>query len=130
MSNIDEREETFAQMLGGRSAALGATLPSVAFVVGWLLTNHSVGWGAVIALETAVVVGAVRLARGDKVRAVLIGTLVVFVAALVAVYTGRAIDFFLVQLLSNAASGLAFVVSWAIRWPLLCCSVGRTRADT
>ncbi|EWM14403.1 DUF3159 domain-containing protein [Kutzneria sp. 744] len=119
-----EREETFAQLLGGRGAALDATLPSVAFVAGWLLTNHSVGWGALIAVATAVMVGAIRLARGDKIRAVLVGAFVVSVAALVAMYTGRAIDFFLVQLLSNAASGLAFVVSWAVRWPLLGVIIG------
>ena len=119
-----EREETFAQLLGGRGAALDATVPSIAFVAGWLLTNHSVGWAALIAVAAAVVVGAIRLARGDKIRAVLIGAFVVSVAALVAMYTGRAIDFFLVQLLSNAASGLAFVVSWAIRWPLLGVIIG------
>jgi Protein of unknown function (DUF3159) len=116
---VIQREETFTQLLGGRGAAVDATLPSVAFVVGWLATDHSVGWGALIALATCVAVGAFRLVRGAKIRAVLIGTLVVAVAALVAVYTGRAIDFFLVQLLSNAVSGMAFVVSWAIRWPLL-----------
>ncbi|QUQ69576.1 DUF3159 domain-containing protein [Kutzneria sp. CA-103260] len=119
-----EREETFAQLLGGRGAALDATLPSIAFVAGWLLTNHSVGWGALIAVGVAVAVGVVRLIRGDKIRAVLVGAFVVSVAALVAMYTGRAIDFFLVQLLSNAASGLAFVVSWAVRWPLLGVIIG------
>ena len=119
-----EREETFAQLLGGRGAALDATLPSVAFVAGWLLTNHSVGWAALIAVAAAVVVGAIRLFRGDKIRAVLVGAFVVSVAALVALYTGQAIDFFLVQLLSNAASGLAFVVSWAVRWPLLGVIIG------
>jgi hypothetical protein len=121
---VIEREETFAQLLGGRSAALDATLPSIAFVAGWLLTNHSVEWGALIALATAVVVGTVRLWRGDKIRAVLIGAFVVSLAAMVAIYTGRAIDFFLVQLLTNAASGLAFVVSWAVRWPLLGVIIG------
>jgi hypothetical protein len=121
---VIEREETFAQLLGGRSAALDATLPSVAFVAGWLLTNHSVEWAALIAVATAVVVGAIRLLRGDRIRAVLVGAFVVSVAALVALYTGQAIDFFLVQLLSNAASGLAFVVSWAVRWPLLGVIIG------
>jgi len=121
---VIEREETFAQLLGGRGAALDATLPSIAFVAGWLLTNHSVGWGALIAVAVAVVVGVIRVVRGDKIRAVLIGAFVVSVAALVAMYTGRAIDFFLVQLLSNAASGLAFVVSWAVRWPLLGVIIG------
>src|SRR5438445_533914 len=77
MSNVEKREETFAQLLGARGAALDATLPSVAFVVGWLLTDRSVGWAALIAVATAVVVGAIRLVRGDKIRAVLVGAFVV-----------------------------------------------------
>jgi hypothetical protein len=121
---VIEREETFAQLLGGRGAALDATLPSVAFVAGWLALSHSVGWAALIAVAVAVVVAAIRLVRGDRIRAVLIGAFVVSLAALVALHTGRAIDFFLVQLLSNAASGLAFVVSWAVRWPLLGVIIG------
>ena len=38
--------------------------------------------------------------------------------------TGRAADFFLVQLASNAASALAWLVSMAVRWPLLGVVVG------
>jgi hypothetical protein len=46
------------------------------------------------------------------------------VAALIALRTGRAADFFLLQLLSNAASALAWAVSIVIRWPLLGLVVG------
>ncbi|WP_146167874.1 DUF3159 domain-containing protein, partial [Micromonospora sp. MH33] len=55
---------------------------------------------------------------------VLIGLLAVCVAALIALRTGRATDFFLVQLVSNAASGLAWMVSIVVRWPLLGVLVG------
>jgi hypothetical protein len=48
----------------------------------------------------------------------------VAVAALIALYTGRAIDFFLVQVITNAASALAWAVSIVIRWPLLGVVVG------
>ncbi|MBA8931149.1 hypothetical protein BC739_008396 [Kutzneria viridogrisea] len=118
------REETFATLLGGRGGALDATLPSVGFVAGWLLTDQSIGWGAAIALFVGAAVGLVRVLRGDRIRAVLVGMFVVALAATVALYTGRAADFFLVQLVSNAASGMAFVVSWAIRWPLVGVVVG------
>jgi hypothetical protein len=55
---------------------------------------------------------------------VLIGLLGVAVAALIALYTGRAVDFFLVQIATNAASALAWAVSIIIRWPLLGLVVG------
>jgi hypothetical protein len=72
----------------------------------------------------ALVVAAVRLRGGGRPRAVLLGLLGVALAAVVALRTGRAADFFLVQLAANAASALAWAVSIVIRWPLLGVVVG------
>jgi hypothetical protein len=69
-------------------------------------------------------VAVIRLVRGGRPRAVLFGLLGVAVAALVALYTGRAVDFFLVQIVSNAASALVWAVSIVVRWPLLGLVVG------
>lgn len=111
-------------MLGGRWAALDATAPAVAFVAGWLISGRSLGWGAGAALVTGAVVAVVRGHRGDRPLAALLGLLGVSVAALIALYTGRAADFFLVQLLSNVASALVWAVSVLVRWPLLGVIVG------
>jgi hypothetical protein len=66
------------------------------------------------------------LRRGDRPRSVLLGLLAVCVAALVVMRTGRAEDFFLVQVLANAASALVWAVSIVVRWPLLGVVVGAT----
>ncbi|WP_305788185.1 DUF3159 domain-containing protein [Symbioplanes lichenis] len=116
--------ESLADLLGGRRAALDATVPPVVFVAGWLTGGRSIWWGAAAALVAAVVVGAIRLRNGDKPRAVLVGLLGVAVAALVALRTGRAEDFFLLQIASNAASALAWAVSIVVRWPFLGIIVG------
>jgi hypothetical protein len=116
--------ESLADLLGGRRAAVDATVPAVAFVAGWLAAGRSIGFGAAVAVLAAVVVSLWRLRRGDRPRAVLIGLLGVCVAALIALRTGRAEDFFLLQLLSNAASALAWAVSIVVRWPLLGVVVG------
>ncbi|MFC0032552.1 DUF3159 domain-containing protein [Micromonospora chaiyaphumensis] len=117
-----ERPESLADLLGGRRGAVDATVPPVAFAVGWLAAGL---WGGVVA---AVLAGAAvagwRWRRGDRPRSVLIGLLAVCVAALVALRTGRATDFFLLQLVSNAASALAWIVSIVVRWPLLGVVVG------
>ena len=118
------REESFAQLLGGRRAALDATLPPVAFVAGWLASDGSVALSAVAALLVGAVVAAWRWRRGSRPRAVLIGLLAVVAAALIALWTGRAEDFFLVQIFSNAGSALAWATSIALRWPLLGVVVG------
>ncbi|MEV0393657.1 DUF3159 domain-containing protein [Polymorphospora rubra] len=119
----DDRE-SLADLLGGRRGAIDATLPPVAFGAGWLLTGQSIIGGVVAALVVAVVVAGWRLRRGDRPRSVLIGLLAVCVAALIALRTGRATDFFLLQLVSNAASALAWIVSIVVRWPLLGVVVG------
>ncbi|SDN36258.1 Protein of unknown function [Allokutzneria albata] len=117
-------EESLASLLGGRRAAIDATLPPVAFVAGWLAFGDSVLLGAISAVLVGAVLAVVRQRRGDKPRAVLLGMLGVVLAALVPLYTGRASDFFLLQLIANAGSALAWAVSIVIRWPLLGVVVG------
>ena len=117
-------DERLTALLGGRRAALDASLPAVAFVLGWSVSGHSLSWGAGAALVTGVVVAALRWHRGDRPLAALLGLLGVSVAALIALYTGRAADFFVVQLLSNVVSALVWVVSVLVRWPLLGVIVG------
>jgi hypothetical protein len=118
------KDESLADLLGGRRGAVDATLPPVAFVAGWLVTGQSVWGGVIAALVVGVAVAGWRLRRGDRPRAVLVGLLAVCLAAMIAVRTGRAADFFLVQLVSNAASALAWTVSIVLRWPLLGVVVG------
>ncbi|WFE52953.1 DUF3159 domain-containing protein [Micromonospora sp. WMMD1155] len=118
------RAESLADLLGGRRGAVDATLPPLAFAIGWLLGGESLWGGVGAALAVGGVVAGVRLRRGDRPRSVLIGLLAVCVAALIAVRTGRAENFFLLQVLSNAASALAWAVSILVRWPLLGVLVG------
>jgi Protein of unknown function (DUF3159) len=116
--------ESLTALLGGRRAALDATAPAVAFVAVWLVSGRSLGWGAGAALVTGAVVAVLRWCRGDRPLAALLGLLGVSVAALIALYTGRAADFFLAQLLSNVVSALVWAVSVLVRWPLLGMIVG------
>ncbi|HEY8471653.1 MAG TPA: DUF3159 domain-containing protein [Natronosporangium sp.] len=116
--------ESLAKLLGGRRGAIDATVPPVAFVIGWLAAGESVTIGAIAAIAAAALIAGWRLARGTKPRAALVGLLMVGVAALIVLRTGRAVDFFLVQLVTNLASALAWLVSITIRWPLLGVVVG------
>ncbi|MGK5741579.1 DUF3159 domain-containing protein [Micromonospora sp. URMC 103] len=118
------RPESLADLLGGRRGAVDATVPPLAFAAGWLLGGESLWAGVGAAVVAGVAVALWRLRRGDRPRSVLIGLLAVCVAALIALRTGRAADFFLLQLLSNAASALAWAVSIVLRWPLLGVVVG------
>jgi len=119
-----EPTTSLAELLGGRRAGLEVAAPAVAFVVVWQLAGGSVGWASAVAVGVAVALAAYRRARGHRPRAVLVGLLGVALAALVVLRTGRAEDFFLVRLASNAASALAWATSIVVRWPLLGIVVG------
>ncbi|MBE1576623.1 DUF3159 domain-containing protein [Amycolatopsis roodepoortensis] len=116
--------ESLAQILGGRRGAIDASIPPAAFVLGWLIAGRSIAWGAGVAIGVAVLLGGYRVARGDKARAVVVSLAAVIAAALIALHTGRAEDFFLIQLLSNVASALLWAASIVVRWPLLGVVVG------
>jgi hypothetical protein len=116
--------ESLGSVLGGRKSALDASAPPLAFVIGWLIFGQSIGGGAWTAIGVAALVGIIRLVRGDKIRAVAVSLTAVIAAAVVALHTGRAADFFLIQVLSNVASALLWAASVAIRWPLLGVVVG------
>jgi hypothetical protein len=116
--------DSLAALLGGRRGAIDATLPPVGFVVAWVASGESIGAAAAVAVGVAAAVAVWRLRTGVRPRAVLVGLLAVTVAGLIALRTGRAADFFLLQLLANAASALAWAVSIVVRWPLLGVVVG------
>jgi hypothetical protein len=115
--------ETLVSLLGGSRGAIDASLPVLAFVAGWLLA-HSVISAALAAVVVAALVAGWRLRAGRQPRAVLLGVLGVCASALVALYTGRAEDFFLIQIFTNAVSALVWALSIMLRWPLLGVVVG------
>lgn len=122
--STEPRRLPLRELLGGRRGAVDASIPPAVFVIGWLVSGRSIGWGAAAAIAAGVCVGIWRLARGRKVTASVASVAAVTLAAFVAIRTGRAEDFFLIQLLSNVASALAWALSILIRWPLLGVVVG------
>ncbi|MEQ3551888.1 DUF3159 domain-containing protein [Pseudonocardia nematodicida] len=118
-----------SELLGGRAGAVDASVPVVAFVAGWFVAGwagsaYPINWGAGAAIVAGAGVAVWRLASGRKPRAVLFGLAGVVLAAGVALATGRASDFFLVQIVSNAGSALVWAISIVVRWPLLGVIVG------
>jgi len=122
--STETRELPLGELLGGRRGAVDASIPPAVFVVAWLVSGHSIGWAAAAAITAGVCVGVWRLARGRRVTASVASVAAVSLAAFVALRTGHAEDFFLIQLLTNVASALAWALSILIRWPLLGVVVG------
>ena len=125
MATDTERAESLATILGGRRSAADSTVPPIAFVAGWLiarqtaLAEHAIGIGCAAAVTAAAGLGAHRIRTGKKPASVVLSLFGVLVAVLVVLRTGRAADFFLVQIVTNAASAVAWLLSIALRRPLL-----------
>jgi hypothetical protein len=111
-------------LLGGRRGALESALPSVVFVVTYLLSGSQLAVALAISLLTAAGLAGARMLRREKPVRVLGGLAAVAIAAVVAARTGNAADYFLPSLLANVASALIWAVSILARWPLLGVTVG------
>ncbi|KGI80183.1 hypothetical protein IL38_18745 [Actinopolyspora erythraea] len=116
--------DSLLRLLGGRASALDASLPPVAFGLGWVLSGESIAAAGISAIAVGAVIGVWRLVSGARPLAVLFSLLAVLLGSIIALRTGQAVDFYLIRLGSNAVSGLAWMISIAVRWPLLGLVVG------
>lgn len=102
-----------------REALLDSGLPTVVFVTVYALNGRVLGPALVAALAVAAALAGLRLLRRAPLQNVVAGFVAVGIAAWFADRTGQAEDFFLPGLLINVGYGLAYLVSIAVRWPLL-----------
>lgn len=118
-ASSDSSPPALGSALGGPLGIAESVLPYVIFVVVVTATGQDITAAAIAAVGVAAVLTLARLVRRQTPVYAVSGVLGVAVAGYVASRTGRAEDFFLPGLLLNVAYGGAFVVSIAVRWPLL-----------
>jgi hypothetical protein len=116
---------TLLEAVGGPLGMAETALPAVAFAAVYPLSGQSTQTSAAVAVGVAVVLVLLRLARRESPRYVLPGLIGVGFAAFIAARSGKAENFFLPGLLANAAYATAFLVSIAIRKPLVGVIVGQ-----
>jgi hypothetical protein len=104
---------------GGKAGLLDAGLPGVLFVLSYTISGRDLRLALIIALGSAAVLSIVRVVQRNSLQYALSGFIGVGIAAYIASKTGRAEDFYLPGLLYNAGYGLAFVISIALRWPII-----------
>jgi hypothetical protein len=120
-NRVDEiREQYRAQLLasiGGWSGTVIAAIPTVVFVA----VNAFAGLRPAIfaAVGSAAVLTVYRLVRRQSVQQALSGLFGVVIAAAIAARTGHAKGYFLFGIWTSFAYGGAFVVSIAVRRPLV-----------
>src|SRR3954453_27708 len=103
--------------VGGPLGMAETAIPGVAFVAVYPFAGTTPA--AVVALAIAATLAVVRLARRETPRPAPSGGGGVAFGAFIATHSGKAENFFLPGLLANAAYAAAFLISVAIRRPLV-----------
>jgi hypothetical protein len=108
-----------ADAVGGPLGMLETSVPAVAFVVAYTASGSDTNTAAGVAVGLALLLTVARLARRESPQHALSGLIGVGFAAFIATRSGKAENFFLPGLLANAAYASAFLISLAVRWPLV-----------
>ncbi len=110
---------SIAEAIGGPLGVAETSLPAMAFVVAYTASGSDTNTAATVAVGLALVLSVARLVRRESPRHAVSGLVGVAFAAFIATRSGRAEDFFLPGLLANAAYASAFLISLAVRRPLV-----------
>jgi hypothetical protein len=123
MAQAAERESVappnLREAVGGPLGMAETSLPAVAFVAASTASGSDTNTSAIVAVGLALVLTVARLLRRESPQHALSGLVGVAFAALIATRSGKAENFFLPGLLANAAYASAFLVSLAVRRPLV-----------
>jgi len=110
---------SITEAIGGPLGVAETSLPAMAFVVAYTASGSDTNTAATVAVGLALVLSVARLVRRESPRHAVSGLVGVAFAAFIATRSGRAEDFFLPGLLANAAYASAFLISLAVRRPLV-----------
>ncbi len=105
--------------IGGPLGMAETSIPAVAFVAAYTASGSDTNTAAGVAVAIALVLTVARLVRRQSPVHALSGLVGVAFAAFIATRSGRAEDFFLPGLLANAAYASAFLISIAVKRPLV-----------
>jgi hypothetical protein len=107
------------EAIGGPLGMAETSLPAVAFVVAYTASGSDTNVAAGVAVGLALVLTVARLVRRESPQHALSGLIGVGFAAFIATRSGKAENFFLPGLLANTAYASAFLISIAVRRPLV-----------
>ena len=104
--------------IGGPRGLVESVLPMTVFSVVWAFSSD-VPRSVLAALVPTVVFAVWRLVAREPLTQAVSGVLGIALGAGIALYTGRAQDFFLPGIVKNVGLGAVYAVSALVRWPLV-----------
>lgn len=116
-SSDEAPEQTLLEQMGGISGLIYSSLPVVVFVLLNAIFGLTVAiWGS---LGSAALITVVRVVRKEPLQPAISGFFGVGIAAFIAYRTGSAKGFFLFGIWASLVYGSVFLVSMAVRRPLV-----------
>jgi uncharacterized protein DUF3159 len=114
--------------IGGPRGLAESILPMTVFSIVWAFT-HDVPWSVLAALVPSVLLAGWRIVAREPLTQAVSGVLGIALGAAIALYTGRAQDFFIPGILKNVGFGAVYAVSALVRWPLVGVLLGFTLGE-
>ncbi|MET0822776.1 MAG: DUF3159 domain-containing protein [Solirubrobacterales bacterium] len=105
--------------MGGPQGIADSGLPALAFVLAYTVGGNDLSLAVWISVAVGALITVFRVIRREPLQYALAGFVGVALSAFIADRTGKAENFFLPGLLLNAAYAGAYLVSIAIRRPLI-----------
>ncbi|MBM3655427.1 MAG: DUF3159 domain-containing protein [Actinobacteria bacterium] len=109
--------------IGGVKGLIDSGLPALLFLITFNITKD-VRDSAYAALTLSLLLTLARLVRRETIQHAVSGVIGVGICAWIAMRTGRAEDFYLPGLWTNAIYGSVYLVSIIARWPVIGLVIG------
>jgi hypothetical protein len=129
IGGVNTAPNTLSDSVGGVRGMVETSLPGVAFVTTYVISGSEVGVSAGVAVGLALALAVARFARRETPQYALSGLFGIAIAAFLATKTGKAENFYLPGLLYNAGYASLFLISIAIRWPLVGVLLAQLQGD-
>lgn len=110
--------------VGGVRGVIDNGLASTAFVAVYALAGRRLAPALWAAVGVTVALLVLRILRKEPVRQAVSGVFVVGISAVIAIVTGRATNFFAIGIIIQILYAIAYLVSLALRWPLVGVIIG------
>lgn len=105
--------------VGGPLGVAETVSPALVFVIVYTAGGNDIKLAGICAVAVALVLALARIARKQTPLYALSGVIGVAISGYIAQRTGKAENFFLLGFLLNIGYAGAFLVSMAVRWPLI-----------
>ncbi|HAG54093.1 MAG TPA: DUF3159 domain-containing protein, partial [Actinobacteria bacterium] len=122
MSESEDKAKILSAM-GGVKGLIDSGLPALLFLIAFNITKD-VRDSAYAALALSLLLTIVRLVKRETIQHSIGGLIGVGICFLIATRTGKAEDFYLPGLWTNAIYGTAYLISILLRWPVIGLIIG------